>query len=213
MRELTLIQLVAPDNFERRLPKKSRHTFDDEIVLFLPADLERIELSRGGLLLFALLCGGDYNPGICGCGAETAYGLAKCGFGNQLIYAIDNLEGQDLDNFISDWRVSLRLELLSNSRGMLKKRQPGISSRITDTFPNRDIINLYTSPLTSWSSTPQNIPDASLWVAKEPLLFNLARFCSDNFHWDTEALLKKKFANIIWEGAFLQMIYSVSLIY
>lgn len=35
------------------------------------------------------MSGGDYDPGIEGCGALTAHGLAKCGYGDTLV---DGLE-------------------------------------------------------------------------------------------------------------------------
>ena len=65
--------------------------FNDEFILFYqPAVQEMVGLSPGGLLLFALLSGGDYDNGVEGCGAVTALGLAKCGFGDQLLASLKN---------------------------------------------------------------------------------------------------------------------------
>lgn len=181
-------------------------------MLFTDEDLQELSLTRGGLLLFALLCGGDYDSGIEDCGALTAHGLVKCGFGDRLIDAFDNLSGAELELFMSAWRLELCLELSTNSQKMLSQRQRSVASRIDDTFPNPHVLNLYMNPLTSWTTVPPNIPDANMWIAQEPSLHDLTIFCSEHFHWDTEELLKK-FSNLVWSGALLQMIYSVSILF
>jgi hypothetical protein len=94
-----------------------------------------LALSPDGLILFALLCGGDYDPGIDNCGVITAFGLARCGFGDKLVDAIQNLHDHDLDHFLVQWRDSLQFELSSNSQGMLCKCQPQLALHIPDTFP------------------------------------------------------------------------------
>lgn len=62
------------------------------------------------------------------------------------------------------------------------------------------------NPLTSNSDTVQKD-----WLIKQPLLHSLAEFCSERFEWSDEQILKKKFKNGIWEGALLQMLFSVSI--
>ena len=70
------------------------------------------------------------------------------------------------------------------------------------------IVRLYTHPITSWSSDPSAIPH-TFWVAREPSLRQLTEFCKTNFHWNTEDVVKKHFADTVWPGALLQMMYSV----
>lgn len=185
--------------------------FDDEIMLFTNESLQGINLSSGGLLLYALLCGGDYDSGVEDCGHLTAYGLVKCGFGDRLINALNTLHGIDLDTFLSTWRADLCLELTTNSQKMLTQCQPVVASHIHDTFPTEHVLHLYANPLTSWSMEPPSIPNSGAWIAREPSLRELTAFCMDNFHWDTGTLLKK-FSTHVWTGTFLQMIYSVSLL-
>ncbi|KAF8804934.1 hypothetical protein BYT27DRAFT_7010473, partial [Phlegmacium glaucopus] len=146
------------------------------------------------------------------CGSATAFGLARCGFGDELLEAAQNFQGKAFDDFLLRWRIELQHELESNSRGMLHSRQPQLAGQIPDSFPNRDIIQLYVDPLTSWS-TPQNIPDTSSWKSKEPCIVELVKFCVDNFNWKTSQLLRKKFNSILWEGIFLQMLYSPLALY
>ena len=42
---------------------------------------------------------------------------------------------------------------------------------------------------------------------KEPCIVELANFCANNFNWKDPELLRKKFD--LWEGVFLQMLYSL----
>ena len=160
--------------------------------------------------MFALLCGGDYDEGIVGCGAATAHGLARCGFGDQLIKAVETLGDEELLEFLKEWRRQLCLELINNHRNFLTQQQPHIATLVTDTFPDLRILDLYCRPFTSWTLPAQNVPDGHSWVTREPDLHGLAVFCSDKFDWEDEVTLKLNFARKeIWGGAVLQMLYSV----
>lgn len=46
---------------------------------------DRASLTRAGMVLIALLRGGDYSSGVKGCGIHIAYALARCGFGDTLL--------------------------------------------------------------------------------------------------------------------------------
>ena len=192
------------------IPSKDKR-FENEVTVYTSEALEDpqrlVSLSWGALIFFALLRGGDYDQGITKCGSAIAFGLARCGFGDKL-EAVQNFQGKAFDNFLVRWRINLRHELESNSRGMLGSRQPQLARQISDTFPDRDILLLYIDPLTSWSA-PENIPDTSSWKIKEPSIVQLVNFCVNNFNWKDLQLLRKKFENILWEGVFLQMLYSV----
>ena len=63
--------------FETSIPKQSKVTYNDEMVFYtLEAICDKLSLTQGALLLFALLSGGDYDQGIRGCGRVVALGLA-----------------------------------------------------------------------------------------------------------------------------------------
>lgn len=70
-----------------------------------------IRLTRGGLILFALLSGGDYDTnGVTNFGQKTAYGLARCGFGDELLN-IFHLRGQggDIAPLLAAWRAAVNV--------------------------------------------------------------------------------------------------------
>lgn len=75
-----------------------------------------VALTKGGLILIALLAGGDCSNGVCGCGEAVAHGLAKCGFGDVLYETCMALDGIERRAFISTWLVGVCNELQTNSR-------------------------------------------------------------------------------------------------
>jgi 5'-3' exonuclease len=70
-----------------RIPRAKRAYSDEMQVLTSQRIAEISGLTGGGLLLYALLSGGDYSPGITGCGPVIALALARC-FGDILLSAI-----------------------------------------------------------------------------------------------------------------------------
>jgi len=186
--------------------------FNDEFTFFFQPALEEFGLSQGGFLLLALLSGGDYDHGIEGCGATTALGLAKCGYGDQLLGALidhhhQKLSDETWNGFLSQWRTRIRHELTNNSSGMLNCRQAKLASKIPETFPAPNILQLYFAPLISGS-----FPASSTWYEIcEPMILGIAKFCSDNFHWGVEKA-KRKFTASLWDGVFLRLLYFVSFL-
>ncbi|KAJ7270887.1 PIN domain-like protein [Mycena rebaudengoi] len=185
---------------------------DDSAVYFAESLQNTLSLSQGELLLFTLLSGGDYDPGIEKCGGKIAYPLAVH-FGQELLAALALNPGSVRRKRLDDWRNALRRELRTNSSGYFDRRQRRLADRIPDTFPDLEIVQLYLDPFTSWSprfaGTP---PDPSLWTPKEPLIPELSKICRDYFSWNGDQLLKRLAANL-WPGAAFRMLCSVCLIH
>jgi Holliday junction resolvase YEN1 len=186
--------------------------FNDEFIFFSrPAVQEKVGLSSGGFLLFTLLAGGDYNCGVEGCGAITALGLVKCGFGDTLLEALINRKHGDWsdaawDSFLIQWRAGIRHELANNWSGMLHSCQAKLALVFPETFPTPNIIQLYFAPLVS-----ESFPNSPTWYELcEPMIFHIAKFCLDKFHWNTEKA-KQKFTASLWDGVFLRLLYFVGL--
>ncbi|KAF8071956.1 PIN domain-like protein [Lyophyllum atratum] len=173
---------------------------------------DAVRLTRGGLLLFALLAGGDYDPGIEGCGSVTAHALAACGFGVSLLQAATSLSGTGLRDWLHGWRLHLKYELQSNSQGRLNCRSPGISQKITAEFPKLDVLFNYLDPLTSWSlQSASAIPNAADWRSREPSIPRIAAFCAQHLGWGRDAtVIVKRFRAELWEGIAFRMLCSVS---
>src|SRR6266702_1133169 len=79
-----------------------------------------VQLTRGRLILIGLLSGGDYHQaGLARCGPGIAHGLAKCGFGDELLEATQSLTRDKLPDFLITWCEDLHSELRTNAHGHL----------------------------------------------------------------------------------------------
>ncbi|KAJ7749133.1 PIN domain-like protein [Mycena metata] len=181
-----------------------RRKTKDELTVYTTDELKNnpnVGLTLGGILLVALLKGGDYDTvGLPGCGIGIAQGLAKGGYGDSLLAAVQNMTAEGLADFLVGWREEVRMELATNSKGHLKCKQKALSSKVPDTFPSLRVLNLYVHPTTSWSDG-FFLPAVDRWTAKVPALPELALFCKRKFGWKTPDLTDR-FKRLIFPGAF-----------
>jgi len=174
------------------------------------AGTTEVSLSRGGLILIALLSGGDYCPaGLPGCGTSIAYGLACAGFGDSLLAAALALTLQDFKTFLVSWREQLCAELMTNASGCLSQKCPALAKRMPDSFPNVHHILLYAKPLTSWSEGAAG-PDLSKLQPRQPDITKLATICKHRFNWEPTPGILKKFESVLWDGVCIRMLCEVS---
>ncbi|KAJ7771089.1 PIN domain-like protein [Mycena maculata] len=197
----------------RTLGLINRPSVEDDCLVYKAEHIESsgIQLSKGGLLLYVLLAGGDYNPGVTGCGPTIAHALSKnsVNLGTQLLTILSTYTGAKLETRLDRWRDVLRSELQTNASGQLTKRYPKMAAEIPDTFPDVSIARMYLKPLSSWSPQFTGItPDSLLWVPTEPSVPEIAIFCRDTFGWNGNDLLKK-FKNNLWSGVAFRMFSSV----
>ncbi|KAF4586433.1 XPG/Rad2 endonuclease [Pleurotus pulmonarius] len=163
-----------------------------------------VSLTRGGLLLVALLIGGDYHEGIPGCGPQVSHGLAKAGLGDDLLTASNTLVTHSLASFLSDWRLRLQAELQHDVSGMLHRHYAQLADAIPPDFPNPDIIQLYTRPLTS-ATHNMAIPYQG-WILRQPDIKCIVALCELHFGWDSLPVLEKRLGARLLEGLVLRML-------
>ena len=163
-----------------------------------------VQLTRGGLILIGLLSGGDYHQtGLPRCGPVVAHGLAKCGFGDELLKATYSLSHDKLPDFLTTWRKDLRAELRTNARGHLGSKKPSLAKALPDSFPELDILLSYTNPIISATDAgTQHTHTPPKWE-REPDLGKLARLCELHFEWGLKDVIIKRFRSIIWPGIVL----------
>ncbi|KAJ7755955.1 PIN domain-like protein, partial [Mycena metata] len=167
---------------------------------------DSVSLDKAGLILCALLLGGDYHSGIPGVGPNIAHAIAALGFGTDLV---DILVCQETEGPLVLWRGRLREELRTNSSGRLSKRWPNLAKNIPDTFPSLEVANLYLNPLTSASAGYAGPMPAGFWPPQEPAIFELTNLYSTLFGWSGGDLLTKLNATV-WPGVAFRMMCSVS---
>ncbi|KAF9533156.1 hypothetical protein CPB83DRAFT_880296 [Crepidotus variabilis] len=161
-----------------------------------------VDMTLGGLLLVALMVGGDYDPiGIAGCGGAVAKGLAAAGFGDSLRQAFLIMTPANFNTFRTQWRLDLCTELKTNRSGRLPRKQPALSLRIPVNFPDVKIVRLYTKPEVS----PPNILCARRWTFQDVDVPRLARLCEKHFSWDATEIAAK-FRSRVFGGLALRQL-------
>ncbi|KAI0686478.1 PIN domain-like protein [Cerioporus squamosus] len=141
-----------------------------------------LRITQGGLILIALFSGGDYDEGLSGCGIATAHALARCGFGDSLFHAAIGSTRKDLELFMVGWREQVRVELRTNSHGMLRCKLPALAAQIHETFPPFDTLLSYCQPVTSANVGLSILKGQLRWDA-QPDMQKIASFCRKNFGW------------------------------
>ncbi|KAI1189275.1 hypothetical protein F5B17DRAFT_391806 [Nemania serpens] len=133
-------------------------------------------LDREGMVLVALMSGGDYLPeGIPGAGVKLACEAARAGFGKSLC----QLRRSDTSELAS-WKERLTYELRHNESGFFRTRHKALT--IPDDFPNMEILRYYThpvvSPINAMDRLRQQTWDGSIDVQ------GLREFVRETFDWN-----------------------------
>ncbi|KAK1979026.1 hypothetical protein LZ30DRAFT_751731 [Colletotrichum cereale] len=133
-------------------------------------------LDREGMVLVALMSGGDYiTAGVPGCGVKLACEAAKAGFGKSLC----RLKVDD-DIGFEEWRTNLRYELRTNESGFFRVRHKALS--IPDEFPSRQVLRHYTHPVVSGVATVKKLEKEVTW-SRPVDVQGLRCFVEETFDW------------------------------
>ncbi|KAI1382771.1 uncharacterized protein F4822DRAFT_96302 [Hypoxylon trugodes] len=132
-------------------------------------------LDREGMVLVALMSGGDYLPeGIPGAGVKLACEAARAGFGKSLC----RLKKSDTSELAS-WKEWLTYELRHNESGFFRTRHKALT--VPESFPNLDVLGYYTHPVVSRASTLDKLRNRS-WD-KPVDVQGLREFVRETFDW------------------------------
>ncbi|KAG1763424.1 hypothetical protein EV702DRAFT_978431, partial [Suillus placidus] len=125
----------------------------DNMIIYSADNIQghkQVTLSDGGLLLMALICGGDYHDGLLGCGWKTARGLAQYGVGDELLRAAQAhslMSGHEgLKDYIHDWADCVREILVKDPLGHIGRRHPKILDSFLNNFPEVSVVLAYVKP-------------------------------------------------------------------
>ncbi|KAI6781524.1 holliday junction resolvase YEN1 [Emericellopsis cladophorae] len=121
-------------------------------------------LDREGMVLVALMSGGDYLPdGILGCGVKVACEAAKAGYGRSLC----KIKASD-KQALADWRNSLIHELKTNESKFFRIKHSVLAQKVPEDFPNIEALK-----------------DSMAHHEQRPLhLYDLREFARTAFGWD-----------------------------
>ncbi|KAF9236254.1 PIN domain-like protein [Melanogaster broomeanus] len=198
------------------------HNNKEGIVVYSATDIlldSRVTLTKGGLLLMALFCGGDYDKGLPHCGWKTTRSLAQQGVGDELLHAAETMNKEDLTKFIGCWVKHVR-DLLAEM-GQENKRYRMLSENFPENFPSPAIVLAYVKPATTdVGHASAHIP-LPLSCPMSADLEQLAFLCEFHFGWSrggppvpVHAIESSgtlgKLQRLVWEGMCIRALCEVS---
>lgn len=146
-------------------------------------------LDREGMILVALLSGGDYAPdGLKGFGAKIACEAARAGFGKSLCKISRSDEGG-----LAMWRNNLTHEIQTNESKFFKTKHKSLI--IPDDFPSRDILGYYTHPVVSSATKIEKLKDEIIWDGEVDVR-GLRDYVKEAFDWTNKGGAKKFVRNL-----------------
>ncbi|KAE8389809.1 hypothetical protein BDV23DRAFT_156540, partial [Aspergillus alliaceus] len=147
-------------------------------------------LDRAGMILFAMLSGGDYLPsGVPKCGSKLAAEIARAGFGEDLLELLDAGESE-FDIKLNEWRERLQYELEANESGYFQTKHKAV--RIPKTFPDRTLLSYYAQPIVSNSKSLEVLQRRLVGAWDQDIdALELRRFAADTFEWNYRSGARK----------------------
>jgi holliday junction resolvase YEN1 len=141
-------------------------------------------LDREGMILVALMSGGDYiTEGIPGCGIKVACEAARAGFGTSLC----RLSRTDVTG-LNKWRENLVHELQTNESKYFRVKHKAL--QIPDSFPNKEVLGYYTHPVVSSMTKLAKLKEEIEWDGEIDVA-GLRIFVAEAFDWTHKTGAKK----------------------
>ncbi|KAJ8066672.1 hypothetical protein OCU04_005716 [Sclerotinia nivalis] len=141
-------------------------------------------LDREGMILVALMSGGDYKTeGIPGCGVKVACEAARAGFGKRLC----QIRREDAAAY-DEWRADLAHELFTNESKFFRTKRKAL--QILEDFPDRKVLGYYTHPVVSSLAKVERLRDQIIWEG-DINVPKLRHFVADAFEWKGKEGAKK----------------------
>lgn len=137
-------------------------------------------LDREGMILVALLSGGDYQTaGVSGFGVQVACEAARAGLGKSLC----QISRGDASAY-EGWREKFHVEVQTNASGFFRTKHPSL--RLPLTFPPAEILAYYTHPVVSSAARIEQLRESITWSEKVDHT-GLRRFVAEAFDWRSKA--------------------------
>lgn len=159
-------------------------------------------LDREGMVLVALMSGGDYIPeGVPGCGVKVACEAAKAGFGRRLC----RIKRSDPEA-LREWREDLSRELRTNENKFFRVKHKALT--IPEDFPSIEVLRYYTHPVVSQAATVERLRRD--FPAKQEIdVAGLREFTAQTFDW-TFKIGAVKFIRVFAAGLLVQGLMELS---
>lgn len=153
-------------------------------VYYAATTKAKSHMDSEGMILVALMSGGDYIPaGIPRCGIKTACEAAKAGFGHDLC----KLSRKNC-NGLQQWRENLERELRTNDSNIFRQKHKAL--KIPESFPSMTVLSYYTNPVVSSADKVSKLRGEIKWDS-EVNVPGLRMFVSEAFDWQYLSGAKK----------------------
>ncbi|RDX46843.1 hypothetical protein OH76DRAFT_1406438 [Lentinus brumalis] len=216
MNQLNIIDAVLSDDsdtlvFGARVVLRNpsfKRTGKDDITFYRADDIrQKLKLSHADMVLIALLVGCDYDQaGLRGCGARTAYGLARYGLGRTLKEALDVHNGRALDDYLVGWRDQLRARLRADPHGYIGQKRTTLATQVPRTFPDVAVARQLFYPAL--------LDPAAYSTVTHPRVIDpglLGAFFERHFHWGNKAEIMKTTRAAVWQDEVIRMLITEGL--
>ena len=141
-------------------------------------------LDSEGMILVALMSGGDYVPaGMPGCGPKIACEAAKAGFGRDLC----SIPTGDVPR-LREWRERLSHELNTNESKFFRQKHKAL--KVPENFPDMKVLGYYTHPAVSSMENLSKLRQEIDWDSGIKVS-ELRMFVADAFNWTCLSGAKK----------------------
>ena len=132
-----------------------------------------------------------------------AHAIARCDFGSELLEACQNLQGQDLTEFLVHWRGRVNQELRTNTHGFLRHRT---SLSVPEDFPDEEVLRKYTNPICSNANSSVALRDRG-----QLDLGRVGQLCEEYFEWGYESRIIERFRALMWPCAVMHILRRAAL--
>lgn len=150
---------------------------------------EKSGLDREGMILVAMMSGGDYIvEGIPGCGPRVACDAARAGFGKDLCEIARRKDVAGLQQ----WKERLQREINTNESKFFTRKNKLI---IPEDFPSREVLGYYTYPCVSTPDKVERLRESLRWDQGIDFIA-LRNFTADAFDWRCISGAKKFVRNL-----------------
>lgn len=141
--------------------------------------------------------------GIARFGIQTAAGIARYGFGEQLL----RISYQPADSrapALAAWRSRFIETLRKDPRGLIGRQHPALANTLPITFPDLHVYELYRSPAVMTSMELKDL-QGSMSAAPRPIDFaRIVEFGRGHFWWKTYKDLGSKMMNLVVPGVLMR---------
>ena len=141
--------------------------------------------------------------GVPNFGKVIAHAIARCDFGGELLEACQNLQGQDLAEFLVHWRGRVNQELRTNTHGFLRHRT---SLSVPEDFPDEEVLRKYTNPICSSANSSVALRDRG-----QLDLGRVGQLCEEYFEWGYESRIIERFRTLTWPCAVMHILRRAAL--